>query len=275
MLSDCLEITSLTDVGKVRTYNEDTLVADAESGIVVLADGMGGHRAGEVASRMAVDLVSNGLKSKVAAFRSGVGHHSQLHAVDQIVSQANQAIFKAAQTRRDAQGRTYQGMGTTLVLAVFFNNRVTLGHIGDSRIYRLRGNRLQLLTRDDSLLRDQLDFGLISAEDAGESHNRNLVTQALGIQESVSAHFREEETVSGDVFLLCSDGLSDVVEDSDIELIMSSLKPNLPLAASHLIQAANDNGGYDNVSVILVKVREPFPAGSKKGWTSRLFGWIK
>ncbi|HVK55969.1 MAG TPA: protein phosphatase 2C domain-containing protein [Burkholderiales bacterium] len=275
MLGNSLEVVSLTDAGKVRTYNEDALVADAENGIVVLADGMGGHRAGEVASRMAVDAVSGGLKAKVTGFRSGVGHHSQLHAVDQVVSQANETIFKASKSRRDAQGRTYEGMGTTLAMAVFFNNRVTLGHIGDSRIYRLRDDRLQLLTRDDSLLRDQVELGMISAEDARESHNRNLVTKALGIEERVSAQLREELVSPEDIFLLCTDGLTDLVEDADIELIVSTLKSNLPLAAAHLIQTANDYGGYDNVSVILVKVRESFPITEQKGWTSKLFGWMK
>jgi PPM family protein phosphatase len=275
MLGNSLEVVSLTDAGKIRTYNEDALVADAENGIVVLADGMGGHRAGEVASRMAVDVVSGGLKAKVAGFRSGVGHHSQLHAIDQVVSQANEAIFKASKSRRDSQGRTYEGMGTTLVMAVFFNNRVTLGHIGDSRIYRLRDDRLQLLTRDDSLLRDQVELGMISADDARESHNRNLVTKALGIEESVSAQLREEQVLPQDIFLLCTDGLTDLVEDADIELIVSTLKSNLPLAAAHLIQTANDYGGYDNVSVILVRVREPFPITEQKGWSSKLFGWMR
>jgi len=120
-----------------------------------------------------------------------------------------------------------------------------------------------------------VELGIIDAEDAGVSHNRNLVTGALGTQEKVSIHYREDDVLPGDIFLLCSDGLSDIVEDSDIELIVKELKVNLPLAAQHLIQAANDNGGYDNISVVLVKVKAAFPMEVRKNWTNRLFGWFK
>ena len=133
---------------------------------------------------------------------------------------------------------------------------------------------LQLLTSDDSLLRDQIELGFISAADAGDSHNRSLVTQALGVEESVRAHLREDEAFPDDIYLLCSDGLNDLVEDADIALIISALKTNLPLAASHLVQTAKDNGGYDNISVILAKVLRPFPAASHRPWISRLFGWL-
>jgi protein phosphatase len=150
-----------------------------------------------------------------------------------------------------------------------------VGHIGDSRVYRLRDRALTLLTRDDSLLRDEIDAGMISLEEAAESHNRSLVTRALGIESSIRAHFFDDEARIGDVYLVCSDGLNDLVDDAEIELIVDGLQANLPLAASHLVQTAKDNGGYDNVSVILAKVLDPFPAASQQRWTLRWFGWLR
>jgi protein phosphatase len=270
MARDFIEMAAVTDAGSVRQFNEDSIVTDPEHGVAVLADGMGGHRAGEVASRMATQIILGGLQTQVAGFRSGRGPHSPLWAVEQSINQANTAVFDAAQGNS-----TYHGMGTTLALTLFYDNRVALGHIGDSRIYRLRDGVLQLLTRDDSLLRDEIELGLLSAADAGGSHNRSFVTRALGIEESARAHLREDEASPGDIYVLCSDGLNDLVEDVDIELIVSALKTNLPLAANHLVQASKDSGGYDNVSVILARVLKPFPAPSHGGWISRLIGWLR
>jgi len=265
-----IEIAALTDVGSVRQFNEDSIATDSELGVAILADGMGGHRAGEVASQMATQIILSGLQTQVAEFRSSSGPCSPLQAVDQSINQANQAVFDAAQERS-----SYHGMGTTLAVALFVDNRVALGHIGDSRIYRVRNNVLHLLTRDDSLLRDQIELGLISAADAGESHNRSLVTRALGIEQGVRPHLSQDEAAPGDIYLLCSDGLNDLVEDADIELIVNALGSNLPLAASHLVQSAKDNGGADNVSVILAKVLKPFPLASHQRWFSRLLGWFR
>jgi PPM family protein phosphatase len=268
MAQKFIEMVGITDVGSVRQYNEDSIAIDPEKGVMALADGMGGHRAGDVASRLATEAIFNELKSRIAEFGNGAGPHSPRLAVDQSIKRANKTVYGAAQANA-----AYQGMGTTVAAAVFYDNRVTLGHLGDSRIYRLRGNMLQLLTRDDSLLRDQVELGIIAAADASESHNRSLVTRALGIGEDVSPHLREEQTLPGDIFLLCSDGLNDLVDDADIELIMYSLKSNLALAAHHLIQTAKDNGGYDNVSVILGRVLKPFPPARR--WVSRLFRWLR
>jgi protein phosphatase len=263
-----LEAAGLSDVGSVRQYNEDRIVIEPDIGVVALADGMGGHRAGEVASQMAAEIILTGLKSHVAALRSANHYHAPLFAVDESMNRANKAIFDAAQAHP-----THRGMGTTLAVALFYDNGIALGHIGDSRIYRLRNNVLELLTRDDSLLRDQIDLGLIEAAEASASHNRSLVTQALGVAEVIPPHLREEDAAPGDVYLLCSDGLSDLVDDADIELILNSLRTHLPLAAHHLVQAAKDNGGYDNVSVIVAKVLRPFPAARRDGWIARLINW--
>jgi protein phosphatase len=264
-----VEMAAVTDAGSVRQFNEDSIVTGPDIGVAVLADGMGGHRAGEVASGIATRVIFDSLQTELAGFRSNAYGHSTVQAMNRSINRANKVIFEAAQGHA-----AYQGMGTTLALALFYDNRAALGHIGDSRVYRLRNDELQLLTRDDSLLRDQIDMGYIAAAEAGESHNRSLVTRALGIEAGVAAHLREDEVVPGDVYVLCSDGLSDLVDDADIELIVRSLKANLPLAAHHLVQAAKDNGGYDNISVILVKVLRPFPAANDR-WFDRLFAWLR
>ena len=258
-----LEMTCLSDKGKVRTQNEDAVGADQEFGIAVVADGIGGHRSGEVASRMAVDIVLTRLQTRMQKFLAGTEQPMPLQFAEQTVAEANLEIRAAAARRAERQG-----MGTTLALALFHGQRVALLHVGDSRIYRLRGGCLQALTRDDSLLSDQVERGLIAAEDSRRSHNRHLVTQALGAADALSVHLNEESVRAGDVFLLCTDGLSDLVETTDIELVVDALKTNLQLAASQLVQLACDNGGYDNVSVVLVRVHESADEG--KGWFARL-----
>ncbi|MDP3540289.1 MAG: protein phosphatase 2C domain-containing protein [Azonexus sp.] len=265
-----LAFVCLSDTGRVRALNEDNVAIDADYGVAVVADGIGGHRAGEVASRMAVDIVVERLRDKIQHFRAGARQPTPLQFAEQIIVEANRAIHAAAREQAGCAG-----MGTTLAVALFIGQRVALLHVGDSRIYRLRDGRLQLLTRDDSLLSDQVEHGLIAAEDSRGSHNRHLVTQALGAAARVAVHASEEKVLRGDVYLLCSDGLSDLVEEADIELIVDSLKTNLPLTANHLIQLANDNGGYDNISVALVRVLDAEPVVNCKSWFSRLFGWLK
>lgn len=270
MAQRSIEMVGITDAGRVRQFNEDSIALDPDSGCMVLADGMGGHRAGEVASRIATEAIFNELKSRTPEFGHTVGEGSPRLMVDRSIKRANKTVYEAAQANP-----AYHGMGTTVVAAVFHDNTIALGHLGDSRVYRLRSGSLQLLTRDDSLLLDQVELGIIAAADAGQSHNRSLVTQALGIGETVSPHLHEEPALPGDIFLACSDGLNDLVEDADIELILHSLDSNPVLAAQHLVQAAKDNGGYDNVSVILAKVMKPFPARAERSWFGRLLDWLK
>jgi PPM family protein phosphatase len=269
MAREFIEVAAVTDVGNVRQYNEDSIAVDVENGILALADGMGGHRAGEVASRMATELVVAELAPATAVPGPDAVPHRTMLAVERSINRANEAIFAAGQA--DAK---YGGMGTTLALTVFRGGRVTWAHVGDSRVYRVRGPRLKLLTRDDSLLRDQVERGVISAEEASQSHNRSLVTRALGIGETVVPHLADDAAVPGDIYVLCSDGLNDLVEDADIELIVGALRANLPLAAQHLVQAAKDNGGFDNVSVILARVREPEATAERRGWRARLVAWL-
>lgn len=261
-LESILEIVKLTDPGVVRSHNEDSVGADAEMGFAILADGMGGYNAGEVASGMAVAMLSDNLK---AALQAGRRDMPQL-ASDEI-QKANGAIFQAAQSQPQ-----YNGMGTTLVMVMFRDNRATVAHIGDSRLYRLRGEQFEQITRDHSLLQEQIDSGLITREDARHSHNKNLVTRALGVDAAVEVEVHEYEVLPGDLFLLCSDGLNDMVGDEDIQLTLGLMGANLELAAQQLVQMANDNGGRDNVSVILVRVLGDF--AEKRNWFAKLLNWF-
>lgn len=263
-----LEIAFATDAGLVREYNEDSVATDPALGLVVLADGMGGYRAGDIASRMATATVLGEVRRIVNGDPPPVtaSHITfQAQALRQAVTRANSVVFKTSQ-----QETRYRGMGTTLVSCFFHEDRITVAHIGDSRLYRLRGGRMQQITTDHSLLQEQVELGLITAEDAKVSHNRNLVTRALGVDASVELDMREERTAPGDVYLLCSDGLNDLVDDENIELALLTLHENLPLTAEMLVHIANDNGGHDNVSVIVVKVKQAqAPAGFWKKLVSR------
>ncbi len=159
-------------------------------------------------------------------------------------------------------------MGTTLVVAWFYDNQLTVAHIGDSRLYRLRGSRFDRLTRDHSLLQEQLDNGIISLEDAPFSVSKNLVTRALGVDLVVEPEIQDFPVMPGDVYLLCSDGLNDMVDDLEIGLALRELRENPVGAADELVHMAIDSGGRDNVSVVVIKVRGDFPA--RAGWWGKL-----
>lgn len=264
-----LETASATDPGIVRSYNEDSIAIEQELDLLVLADGMGGYKAGDVASSMATDLVANELKRTLSIHpirKPGQLSECSL-AVRSAIEKINRVIYRTAQSEEK-----YHGMGTTLALIQFHDNWATIAHVGDSRLYRWRNARFDLLTQDHSLLREQVQMGVISSDDARFSHNRNLVTRALGIEAEVTVEVSEIDVLPGDIYLLCSDGLNDMVDDADIELAVSELQANVPLAASQLVQMANDNGGHDNVSVLIAKVEDQtFP---KRSWQSRFFGWL-
>ena len=273
-ITEALEIFSQTHPGMVRTNNEDSVAAEPSCGLVVLADGMGGYNAGEVASGIAVSVVASEISQrlKLASPAScdddgGVGELGVALLRDNI-QKANASIFNAAQSQPQ-----YSGMGTTVVSGLFYDNRVAVGHVGDSRMYRLRGEVLESITRDHSLLQEQIDGGMISVEDARLSKNKNLVTRAVGIDEDVDVEIHVHDVLVGDVYLLCSDGLNDMVEDEDIRDTLFAMQRNLPVAAEQLIQMANDNGGRDNVSVILVKVHGKF--SEPRGWLGRIFNWFQ
>jgi protein phosphatase len=163
-------------------------------------------------------------------------------------------------------------MGTTIVAGLFFDNRVAIAHVGDSRMYRLRANRFEQMTMDHSLLQELVDRGFYSQAEAQRATNKNYVTRALGVEPTVDVEVHEHPVQKGDFFLLCSDGLSDMVEDDDIHLTMSTFSASLETVAKQLIQLSNDNGGRDNVSIILAQVVDSFAA--KTGVVDRILRWF-
>ncbi len=261
-----LEIASATDAGKVRSNNEDSVLANATAGLAVLADGMGGYNAGEVASGMATMMLGADLEKDFAAtppsLKTAEGYRAH-QVLTRRIQEVNAAIYQAATTQMQ-----YSGMGTTLVAAVFHDNHVSVAHLGDSRMYRLREGQLAQITKDHSLLQEQMDLGIITPAQAKQSMNKNLVTRGLGVEGPVDPEIHDHAVKVGDIYLLCSDGLTDMVEDEEIGLALSMLAANLPLCAQQLVQMANDSGGRDNTSVILVKVKQAFPASVS--WCNRL-----
>lgn len=272
-IQDALEIVSLSHPGMVRSHNEDSVTFDTASGLVVLADGMGGYNAGEVASGIAVSVLSSEIRHHLQEVRPEEpdpfsGEDAGVVLLRDNVQKANASIYHAAESQPQ-----YSGMGTTIVAGLFYDDRVAVAHVGDSRMYRLRGEVFETITRDHSLLQEQIDSGMISEADARTSKNRNLVTRAVGIDAEVEPEVHVHQVQVGDIYLLCSDGLNDMIVDEEIGATLKMLQSNLSLAASALIEQANDNGGRDNVSVILVKVNGRFAA--PHGWFAKLLSWFK
>ncbi len=257
------EFSIRTDPGLARENNEDSVTVDEPTRLAILADGMGGYNAGEIASGMATTFI----KSELGRWLAQAGRHANAkevrRAMEICVDNANRSIFNAANSNPQ-----YSGMGTTLVVGVFQDGRLLLGHIGDSRCYRLRGSELAQITKDHSLLQEQMDAGLITPEQAAVSTNKNLVTRALGVEDAVLLDVNEHRVEPGDIYLMCSDGLSDMVDDPGIARILAG-DVTLEEKAVQLVDAANANGGRDNISVMLAQADS---GAKKKGLISRLLG---
>jgi len=247
------------DTGRARTNNEDSVSIDEAVSLAVLADGMGGYNAGEVASNMATSFIRAELGRWLREAGTGATDTEVRRAMDICVDNANRAIFNAANSNPQ-----YAGMGTTLVVAVFRELRLLVGHVGDSRAYRLRGGRLQQISRDHSLLQEQIDAGLITPEQAAFSANKNLVTRAVGVEDTVLLETHLHEMQPGDIYLMCSDGLSDMLDDAMISRLLQT-HDSLAAAGGALIAAANDAGGKDNIALILVRVAGG-PSGAARPW---------
>ena len=241
------EFCAQTHPGLLRDNNEDAVAFDDSCGLAILADGMGGYNAGEIASSMAIQVI----RDELVRWLTGAGAHPSSkelrRALDASVIKANAEVLAAA--RGNA---SYAGMGTTLVVAIFLDARLLVGHIGDSRCYRLRQQQLVQITRDHSLLQEQVDAGLITPEQAAVSVHRNLVTRALGIDDAVLLEINEFTVEPGDIYLLCSDGLSDMVEDETIAAVLASTDA-LDDKARQLVAVANEHGGRDNITVLLAQ----------------------
>jgi len=261
------EMHALTDVGVRRDHNEDCVAVFPEHGLAVLADGMGGYNAGEVASAMAIDVIGDYIKSASLdtvreQINAQTGYTEYSVLVRQAVEAANEAIHRTANTKDECAG-----MGTTVLVAALYGDRITAAHVGDSRMYRLRDRKLSHVTEDHSLIHEQVRRGLLTPDDARNSRIKNLVTRALGVDSGVEPDLVEDMVRVGDIYLLSSDGLTDVVSDEAIGHVLIEQHSHLPKAAKLLVSMANKAGGPDNISVILVKVVEEQP---KQGFFSRL-----
>ncbi|MCX8521304.1 MAG: Stp1/IreP family PP2C-type Ser/Thr phosphatase [Rhodoferax sp.] len=241
-----------TDTGRIRSNNEDAVAMDAALGLALLADGMGGCKAGEIASNMATSHIQAALGAYLRQSLDQnpclLSNHSLRQVLETSVASANTTILQAARANAD-----YAGMGTTLVVAVFCHGRLLLGHIGDSRCYRYRAGKLLPITHDHSMVQAQLDAGWVTPAQARLSQDRNMLTRALGVEDTVQLEVNEFPLQAGDLYLLCSDGLTDMLLDATIAKLLASHSA-LEQKAQSLIHAANAQGGRDNISVLLAEV---------------------
>ena len=271
-VTGAIRVARLSDVGQMRDHNEDAIASDLSIGLMILADGMGGYKAGEIASEIAVLKVTADLaeamqgKQQLLRVKSHLLPESGM--LIEVVEKANAAIYKISQEQQHCAG-----MGTTLVTGVFTDNKLIVGHIGDSRMYRLRDGELTRLTQDHSLIQEQINAGELTEAQAKESTNKNLVTRALGIDSEVELELNEHDVKVGDSYLLCSDGLTEMVTDVEIRIMLREAGSNVERAAINLVRFANENGGKDNISVIVAFVKKEF--SSKRLWVKRFLGSTK
>lgn len=252
-----IEVANISDTGLKRPHNEDSAVTDTALGLAVVADGMGGYKAGEVASAIAAQLILNEVRAGIANGDANTkvessGMSRATLVIRDAVAKANAEVFRTAQEVPQCQG-----MGTTVVVVFYHGDKVSIAHVGDSRVYRLRGNEFKQITRDHSLIQELIDRGFFTPEEAAENTPKNLVTRALGIEQSVEVDVQEQDLQAGEIYLLCSDGLNDMVDDEEIHLTLSKYSANLVQAATELVRLANEKGGKDNVSVVLVRPQNP------------------
>ncbi|MCC7440260.1 MAG: Stp1/IreP family PP2C-type Ser/Thr phosphatase [Bdellovibrionales bacterium] len=238
-----------TDIGRKRQQNQDNGGAFPDLGLFVVADGMGGHKGGETASAMVVEIlpsmVREGLKQKSADPRK---------ILVEAIRKANRAIFEAARRQTDLTG-----MGTTTTAILLQNDRLIVGHVGDSRCYYFRPEAIWQVTRDHSLVQEKLRAGLITREQLKTDRMKNVITRSVGFEENVDVESYEMQVQPGDLFLLCSDGLSGLVDDPDVmEIVQECVfgKADPQRAVEQLVGAANARGGDDNITAILAQVKE-------------------
>lgn len=254
-VTGAVRIASASDIGLVRAQNEDAIAADLMYGLVMLADGMGGHQCGEVASAMAIQIIKSELANLFAMQLHGqLQEISVSEMLEKAVLRANEIIEQTAQKQAGCEG-----MGTTLVCGVFTDNSIIVGHIGDSRMYRLRNDSFVQLTEDHSLLQAQINAGLVTKDQARHARNRHMVTRALGTSLAVELELHKYDVQVGDVYLLCSDGLTDLVEDDEVKATIIYANGDMSLATEQLLTLAKSHGGNDNISVLIASVDKRFP----------------
>ena len=266
-----IDIAGKTDPGCVRERNEDSLAIDLDLGLMVVADGMGGHNSGEVASSLATGTIMEFARQMLGGSapvvpvddtgQLSVRGRQLLHCV----RGANTAIFEKSKA-----GAKDHGMGTTVVAAIADTRTITIAHVGDSRMYLLRGGALQRMTEDHSLVMDQVKHGLITAEEAEKSHLQNILTRALGTEETVQVDVEDHPVMPQDVYLLCTDGLTKMVPENDISRVLVEREKPVD-AVDELIRMARAAGGTDNITVLIARVIAG-PRGKMMEFFTRLFG---
>jgi serine/threonine protein phosphatase PrpC len=252
-----LEAYGQTDVGRRRKLNEDNFLVAPEPGLYAVCDGMGGHNAGEVASKMAIEtlqaFIEKSHKEKEITWPYGLDVNLSFdgNRLKTAIKLANKKVFRAADNRED-----YTGMGTTVVAGLVSDNTLTLGSAGDSRCYLLRNGQLSQLTRDDSWVSAALGEGILNSDEIERHPLRNVITKAVGAKDSIELDVVEQKLSPGDVALICSDGLHAMLSDQEIQRTLTPFPESLEEAAGKLIDAANEAGGKDNVSVVLLRYTE-------------------
>ena len=239
-----IKFAAKTDVGKKRKLNEDSFCIDKNIGLFAVADGMGGHSAGEVASQTAVDVVKMSLYEWMSNKKGSPCADMFVRAIQL----ANRAVFEMAE-----KGGGMKGMGTTFAGILLCNGSIVTANVGDSRIYRIRDNNINQLSKDHSMVELQISMGLITREEAKRAAYKNVITRAIGTAETVEVDTRDEKVVKGDLMLACSDGLTSLVEDRDILDTIKRCNDDLDMTCGELISLANFNGGDDNITIVLVK----------------------
>ncbi|ACD95304.1 Stp1/IreP family PP2C-type Ser/Thr phosphatase [Trichlorobacter lovleyi] len=252
-----MELTAFgqTDVGQVRPHNEDSILLEPSLQLYAVADGMGGHKGGECASRICLDTLRDYLQMAARGHAPLVGEADTAHSeaanlLGSAVRFANRAVFEAAFSKPE-----WRGMGTTIVALTVADNRVAIAHVGDSRAYLLRQGKFQQLTQDHSWIEEQVRAGLMSRDEALFAKGRNVLTRAIGQEETVQVDLDELELQTGDTLLLCSDGLFGMVADEEIAALIGVAR-NPEEACRELVACANGRGGRDNISVILLTAGE-------------------
>ena len=248
-MSFSLDFALKTHPGLVRPLNEDAIGADPSCGLFVLADGLGGYNAGEVASVMAISSVLERLASSIDTIDVDDGAFTPDEAIYDTVTDINANIYNAA-----LNSTAFEGMATTLVIGWFLGGRLWVAHTGDSRLYRYRDSILEQITRDHSFSQELLDAGMVTEEEARSLPAKNLVTRALGAGADIEPEIHNIDVLAGDIILLCSDGLTEMVGSYEIEGLLSINEEDMHETARRLVDLANESGGRDNISVIVVRV---------------------
>ncbi len=244
-----------THVGMKRSHNEDNLCVVAEENLYMVADGMGGHAAGEVASQLAVDTIAEFFRDTSRdeeitwPYKMEKGRRYEENRLSASIKLANLRIHEMG-----VQNPDKKGMGTTVVAIFFSGNSAYVGHVGDSRIYRLSGSKLTQVTEDHSLLNDYIKMKDLTPQEIENFPHKNVIVRALGMKSTVQVDVVQEEPGDQDIYMLCSDGLNGMIDDPTIERIMNENRNDLEECCAQLIQAANDNGGTDNITVVVVAV---------------------